>query len=947
MNDAAADEPMTRGPQRLADDAEWHSYGPDLPFWAGFVHRLFGPYAGPLLESEHRLAISVRRNPCHAGGLILRLCVDDGRSVFALMLNDFTQPVHGREGDLYALNLRCRPELGAPGAAAAYLQLFLDVSRGGNGWYLAETPADLRWEDAETSPADRAAAEALLHPIVIGEPDAQGLRPCRAIVQREGRLVERSLVLWPDGLVIAREDRVLLEVPRLAAPPPLRPFQSLFEAELAGIAPRDEAPEEEMGEADAEDERGGDSAASSDTPAGPSARTLTEVFRLMADILLQDAIRASFRPRGKSAPPEKAFAEYLRVFRPTVAIETPYGELRQDFAEIIAKMAALPLNRALQAGPAPARLAPNGAEPCVALLTEASFTTTTDGTPADTAFALDPIVHGPHIGLFVVARVPSLDQTARDMIDLRLSLGRLSAEQFWKITRALFGAKRRPRDGKREWIRYLLPRDIARAAAATREIGPFLAELEETVTRRLAQYTEASGPSLAELHGMGEARYRMEELAADIAAAQRGEIGWDQIDRGYLLVGPPGTGKTTLVRALARACGIRFVLASASAWQEGGSLGPHIQNIRATFREARLYAPAVLFIDELDSIGRRGRIEAQNSQYQTVVINTLLEELQGFQGREGVIVIGATNNPEDIDPALRRPGRLDRTVELGYPNVAALTDIYGYYLGRAAREGFTAETLDVPRLARMTFGRTGAHVELYVRGAVRRARRAGRRALTEEDLQAEITNRPPDPLQQVLAPEAMRRVAVHEAGHALMLMAGPRGAAALTWVSITPRANGTLGFVAQMPDESVFSTHAELEESIRVILGGRAAEEMVFGRAAITTGAGGGEASDLAVASRLALRMLTQFGFSEASGLLWLDWRGDGQPRAMTAEAIRNLPLGDEILHETRRTLDRLYGETIERLRAHQAALMRIVDLLIARQDVPPEEVAAAMTAGG
>ncbi|GAB0115561.1 AAA family ATPase [Acidisoma sp. C75] len=939
MNDATPDFAEEHA-GRLEKPVGWQEIPADAPVMEEFIRRIFGPYAAGIGAADITVRLWVKRSPCHVGLLILRIAIDDGWPVFALMRDEAVQRIDGSEGDLYAVNLHRRPALGTVDEARAYLRLYLDISRGDKGWFLVEEPVDLIWQEETIAAEARAAVEAHLQPISIGEPDAHGRRACTAMVQAKGRILLRKLILWPDGLVITRGEEPVCAEPLLALPPPLRPFMSLFSEVLAGIVP------EEMAQEDRHEANAEAPAESAAHPAAPP-RKLADVFKLVAGILLKEAVRTGFRPRGrKVAKPGEAFAEYLRVYRPTIAIETPYGELRQDFAEIIAEICGLPLNRALQSAAAPPQRVMLS-DPSVMLLTEASFGQMSEGAAPDTALALEPIVHGPHIGLFVVGRIAALDQSARDVIDLRLTVGRLSEDQFWECARALFGSKARRRDGMQDWMRYVLPRDIARAATATSEIGPFLAELQDTVSRRLAHYTEAGGPTLADLHGMGEARFRMEELATDIAAALRGDIDWDKVDRGYLLVGPPGTGKTTLVRALARECGIRFVLASASVWQEGTSLGPHIQNIRASFREARLYAPAILFIDELDSIGRRGHVEERNSQYQTVVINTLLEEMQGFQGREGVIVIGATNNPEEIDPALRRPGRLDRIVELGYPNVAALSEIYAYYLAKAAAEGFSADGVDVAQLARMTFGRTGSHVELYVRGAIRRARRAGRQRLTDADLQAEITNRPPDGLQVMLAPDAMRRVAVHEAGHALTMISGPRGAAGLTWISITPRANGSLGFVAQMPDESVFSTHEELEESIRVILGGRAAEELVFGRAAITTGAGGSEGSDLAIASRLALRMLTQFGFSEASGLLWLDWQSDGKPRAMTAEAIRNLPLGDEILHEARRTLDRLYGETLERLRAHQTALMRVVDLLIARQDVPPEEVAAAMAEGG
>ena len=192
--------------------------------------------------------------------------------------------------------------------------------------------------------------------------------------------------------------------------------------------------------------------------------------------------------------------------------------------------------------------------------------------------------------------------------------------------------------------------------------------------------------------------------------------------------GPPGTGKTTLARAIAKACGIKFIQGSATGWMaEGVSLGPHIAAIRKTFAEARDYSPSILFIDEIDTLGNREAFSRDNnSVYQTEIVNAVLEQIQGLDPAAPVFLIGATNREEGVDPALRRAGRLDRVIRIPRPNSAALDDIYRYYIAALGSSIKVDPKLDTLALGKLSVGLTGADVERIVRGAARRARKAGR-----------------------------------------------------------------------------------------------------------------------------------------------------------------------------------------------------------------------------
>jgi cell division protease FtsH len=384
------------------------------------------------------------------------------------------------------------------------------------------------------------------------------------------------------------------------------------------------------------------------------------------------------------------------------------------------------------------------------------------------------------------------------------------------------------------------------------------------------------------------------------------------------MVGPPGTGKTLIAKALAGEAGVSFLAVSGSDFS-APLIGIAKGRVSKLFEQARKRAPCLIFIDEIDAIGRKrgGGGSAADREFEAT-LNQLLVEMDGFNTTQGVIVIGATNRVDVLDPALLRPGRFDRQVHIGLPDISGREAILNVH----ARNVKLSKGIDLGVIAKGTPGFSGADLCNLMNEAAIFAARENADAITREHLEA-ARNKIMMGLERrslVISREERELVAVHEAGHALCACLTP-GSDKVHSATIVPHGQA-LGLVMRLPDHDRFCIPVEkLEADLIVAMGGRAAEEVVFGPKKVTTGA----ASDIAHATNIVTRMVTEWGMSPAIGMVRVARSGDSLPR--------------EVEQEIRRIIEEMYDTARACIEQNRDALDALVDALLEHETIDGDEV--------
>ena len=446
---------------------------------------------------------------------------------------------------------------------------------------------------------------------------------------------------------------------------------------------------------------------------------------------------------------------------------------------------------------------------------------------------------------------------------------------------------------------------------------------------------KSTGITFADVAGQDEAKESLVEIIDFLHNPQKYAAIGAKLPKGALLVGPPGTGKTLLAKAVAGEASVPFFSISGSDFVEM-FVGVGASRVRDLFQQAAKVAPAIIFIDEIDAIGRTRDSKFGGNDEREQTLNQLLAEIDGFDSSKGVVILAATNRPEIIDKALLRAGRFDRRIIVDRPNLAGR-----YQTLRVHTKNIKlAEDVDLHKIAQATAGAVGADLANLVNEAALRAVRMGRKAVNQQDLLTsfELVIAGTEKKGTVLTDTEKRIVSYHEVGHALVA-ALQKHSQPVSKITIVPHTSGALGYTMQMPEEEKFlSSKEELIVELQTMLGGRAAEQVVFGIA--TTGA----SNDIERATELARKMVTQYGMSDKLGLMALSTVSnpylDGSTMMNCADSTSSA--ADEEIHKL---LMDCYADAKKLLVEHRSLLDEIAMYLLSKETITGDEFMAYVNA--
>ena len=437
-----------------------------------------------------------------------------------------------------------------------------------------------------------------------------------------------------------------------------------------------------------------------------------------------------------------------------------------------------------------------------------------------------------------------------------------------------------------------------------------------------------TGVTFQNVAGQDEAKESLQEVVDFLHNPEKYSGIGAKLPKGALLVGPPGTGKTLLAKAVAGEAGVPFFSLSGSAFVEM-YVGVGASRVRDLFKQAQQMAPCIVFIDEIDAIGKTRDTAMGGNDEREQTLNQLLAEMDGFDTNKGLLVLAATNRPEVLDPALLRPGRFDRRIIVDKPDLKGRVDVLKVH----AKDVKMDESVNLEEIALATSGAVGSDLANMINEAAINAVKNGRQVVSQKDLfeAVEVVLVGKEKKDRIMSAEERRIVSYHEVGHALVT-ALQKNTEPVQKITIVPRTIGALGYVMQTPEEEKFlNTKKELEAMIVVALGGRAAEEIVFDT--VTTGA----SNDIEQATKIARAMITQYGMSDRFGLMGLESIQnrylDGRPVLNCGEATAS-----QIDEEVMRMLKSSYEEAKRLLSENRDALDRIAAFLIEKETITGKE---------